>query len=249
MSLRPSGRTAAAVSVIVITLTGCSSYSSGDVRDQPDAAVTCAEVLGSVVQRIRSDDTFGAIDSEFDYLASNCSTEYATATDYAGTRASVRKPGGSTCDSVSQFISEEALALLTEEGSCAGSPGSGVQAPSWADGAVNPPSWADDNFVAPSPAESQPGGGIAWNEAPSFVGTVQRVCGPLVGDGNPEDDVFLNLGLDYPSVGRFQIVIWDVGRIDPIPYGVTLCTTGQITVYDGVAQIELEDPRQVEIYG
>ena len=87
-----------------------------------------------------------------------------------------------------------------------------------------------------------------WNQAAENAGTTQRVCGPLAGGGNSEDDVFLNLGRDYPDSDRFQIVIWDVGGLEPIDGGVTLCTTGEITLYEGVAQIELTDPSLIDIY-
>ncbi|MBH0024438.1 hypothetical protein [Salinibacterium sp. SWN248] len=103
--------------------------------------------------------------------------------------------------------------------------------------------------VVPEPvAESQPGGGIAWNEAVAHAGTTQRVCGPLAGGGNSYDDVFLNLGRDYPDPARFQIVVWDIGSLDPIAGGLTLCTSGPITLHEGVAQIELYDPSSIEIY-
>ena len=107
----------------------------------------------------------------------------------------------------------------------------------------------DSAPVRPTPVvESQPGGGIAWNEAANYAGTTQRVCGPLAGSGNSTDDVFLNLGRDYPDPARFQIVIWDIGAVEPIPYGTTLCTSGQITLYKGVAQIELTTPSLIAIY-
>jgi hypothetical protein len=63
-----------------------------------------------------------------------------------------------------------------------------------------------------------------------------------------EDDVFLNLGRDYPDPKRFQIVVWDIGGLEPIASGTTLCTAGQVTLYQGVAQIELTDPGQIEIH-
>jgi hypothetical protein len=97
-------------------------------------------------------------------------------------------------------------------------------------------------------AEEQPGGGILWNQAVEHAGTTQRVCGPLAGGGNSEDDVFLNLGRDYPDPERFQIVVWDIGSLESIDGGVTLCTSGPITLYDGVAQIELTDPTLIEIH-
>jgi hypothetical protein len=99
-----------------------------------------------------------------------------------------------------------------------------------------------------APADSQPGGGIPWNEALSHAGTTQRVCGPLVGTGHSGNDVFLDLGLDYPDLGRFQIVVWDVGSLDPIDGGVTVCATGPITLYNGVPEIQLTDPKGIETY-
>ncbi|TFD49562.1 hypothetical protein E3T55_10775 [Cryobacterium frigoriphilum] len=103
--------------------------------------------------------------------------------------------------------------------------------------------------VVPAPVVKElPGGGIAWDDAVNYAGTAQRVCGPLAGGGNSDDDVFLNLGRDYPDSERFQIVIWDVGGLEPIDGRVTLCTSGPITLYEGVAQIELTDPSLIEIY-
>ncbi|MEJ1089399.1 hypothetical protein WDU99_13850 [Microbacterium sp. Mu-80] len=93
-----------------------------------------------------------------------------------------------------------------------------------------------------------PDGGTSWSEAARYAGQTLTVCGPLAGSGYSTDDAFLNLGLDYPDSGRFQIVIWDVGRLESIPLGATLCTTGRITLYEGVGQIELTDPGAVLIY-
>lgn len=95
---------------------------------------------------------------------------------------------------------------------------------------------------------TQPGGGVSWSDAASHFGSVERVCGPLAGSGTSQDDVFLNLGHDYPSSRRFQIVVWDVGALEPIAPGATLCTTGKITLYEGVGQIELTDPTAIEIF-
>jgi len=114
---------------------------------------------------------------------------------------------------------------------------------------ANAPAEAAPAPVEPAPVvESQPGGGISWNQAASYAGTTQRVCGPLAGGGNSDDDVFLNLGYDYPHPNRFQIVVWDIGSLEPIAGGLTLCTSGVITLYEGVAQIELRDPGMIEIY-
>lgn len=61
------------------------------------------------------------------------------------------------------------------------------------------------------------------------------------------DDVFLNLAQGYPDPTRFTIVLWDIGGLEYIENGATFCAQGQVTSYEGVAQIELYDPAQVEI--
>jgi hypothetical protein len=175
---------------------------------------------------VRADDNSGATDSKFQWLTENCSTEYEILVDYTSERGSAQGAfGPQSCDELTQYLVPEAIDLLRADGICT----SGAAA------------------AAPPPVE-QPGGGIAWNEAVRYAGTEQRVCGPLAGGGNSEDDVFLNLGLDYPDPERFQIVVWDVGGLEPIAGGSTLCTSGVITLYNGVAQIELYDPSLITIY-
>ena len=215
-----------AAPLTVLVLTSCSSYGGSNNLSEP--SITCDDALGTVVERMRADDTSGAINSEIDWLSSNCSAEYGVFADYASMRGSAEQSGPDTCDSLTQYIRLEAIALLSEDGLCS-------------DGTAGSPADAAE-------VENQPGGGIAWNEAVNYAGTTQHVCGPLAGSGNSDDDVFLNLGRDYPDTGRFQIVLWDIGGVEPIPHGTTLCTTGEITLYEGVAQIELESAGQVEIY-
>lgn len=208
-------------------LASCSTYGGTSAASVP--SFTCGDVLATVVQRERTGDTAGAINAEVEWLSSNCSTEYNILIDYVSTKGMPGSSSSDSCEIYAQFAGEEAIALLAEDGVCVA--GAGATLPDV------------------PPAETQPGGGIAWNEAVSYAGTNQRVCGPIVGNGNSNDDVFLNLGLDYPDPGRFQIVIWDVGALEPITYGSTLCASGQITLYNGVAQIELRDPSQIDIYG
>ena len=215
-----------AAPLAVLLLTSCSSYGGSNNLSEP--SITCDDVLATMVDRERTGDTAGAINSEMDWLGDNCSNEYDVFVDYASTKVSAEQFGPETCDFWTQYIGLEAIALLNEDGLCLdGTAGSAVDA---------------------STVENQPGGGIAWNEAVNYAGTTQHVCGPLAGSGNSNDDVFLNLGRDYPDTGRFQIVLWDIGGVEPIPQGTTLCTTGEITLYEGVAQIELESAGQVEIY-
>lgn len=64
---------------------------------------------------------------------------------------------------------------------------------------------------------------------------------------NTEDGAFLNLGVDYPSSDRFTFIIWGVA-LEPIEDGATICGSGSIYVYEGVAQIELSSPDEIEIW-
>lgn len=215
-----------AAPMTVLLLTGCSNYGEGSNRSEP--SFTCDDVLATVVHRERTGDTAEAINSELDWLGNNCSAAYDTFVDYTSTKGLAEQFGPDTCDSLTQYIGRESIALLSEDGLCSG---------------------GTAGSLADAPAvENQPGGGIAWNEAVDYAGTTQRVCGPLSGNGNSNDDVFLNLGRDYPDPERFQIVLWDIGGVEPISYGATLCTSGEITLYEGVAQIELQSAGLVEIY-
>jgi hypothetical protein len=96
-------------------------------------------------------------------------------------------------------------------------------------------------------ASSRRSTGISWREAGSHVGTSQRVCGPFAGTGSSGDDVFLNLGRNYPDPERFQIVLWDVGAVESIRFGAKVCATGRISVFRGVPQIELQSVRGVTV--
>ena len=214
---------AVAMLTSALLLTGCSYGSNSKSYQAPD----CDGVLSSALQGVRADDTSGATDSKFQWLTENCSYEYDILVDYTSARGSARGTlGPDSCDELTQYLVPEAIDLLSADGLCT----SGGAA-----------------AAVPAPVE-QPGGGIAWNEAADHAGTEQRVCGPLAGDGYSEDDAFLNLGLDYPDPERFQIVVWDAGGLEPIAHGSTLCTLGVITLYNGVAQIELEDPSLISIY-
>jgi hypothetical protein len=215
------------VGAVVLLCTGCSPYRSSDYVSEP--RVTCDEVLASVVSLVRSGDPDGAINSRFDWLADNCSNEYEIAVDYASSRGLTAVFDAQACATLTEHVRAEAMALLNQDGFCSSNAANGL---------LDDPSWQG----------GQPGGGIAWSDAIGYAGSSQRVCGPLVDSGSSQDDVFLDLGLPYPDQNRFQLVIWDVGGLEPIAYGSTLCTSGLITVYEGVAQIELYDPGLIEIY-
>ncbi|MGA1827541.1 hypothetical protein [Microbacterium sp.] len=62
-----------------------------------------------------------------------------------------------------------------------------------------------------------------------------------------DDGTFVNVGQDYPSADRFTFIFWDLS-LDPIDAGATLCGSGEIYLYDGVAQMEMGDPGALEIW-
>lgn len=226
----PNPLITALVFAVSILLAGCSSYGSYSTSTDTSSPseVTCDDVLASAIQRERTDDTSGEINSEMQWLSENCGVEYGIMTEYVSARSSTSLSGVESCEHWAQYIGDGAIRLLEEDGLCADGAGPA----------------ADE----PAAIDAQPGGGIAWHEAVDYAGTAQRVCGPLAGGGNSYDDVFLNLGLDYPDPERFQIVVWDIGALEPIAGGSTLCTSGVITLYNGVAQIELYDPSVIEVY-
>lgn len=180
-------------------------------------------MLSTVIERCRSGDTADSINEQIAWLTTHCPTEYDTFADYSSARSSARQFGPEACTEWEQRMRREAVELLRADGLCTGA------------------------SVGQSDEHTQPDDGLAWNQAIEHAGTTQRVCGPLAGSGQSEDDVFLNLGLDYPDPGRFQYVLWDVGGVEAIPLGTTLCATSPITLC-GVAQMELYSAEEVDVF-
>lgn len=212
-----------AITLIALALTACSRV-GGHADESAQTEVSCDEVAASVVQRERADDTAsGAIDREMQYLSDNCPEAYDITVDYLSSRSTDPRFRFETCEEAAKYIRAEAVELLREEGLCS------------------------DGDAADGGPGSQSAGGLPWDEAVNHAGSNQRVCGPLASMGRDDDDVFLNLGRAYPDPARFQIVLWDVGGVESLPVGTTVCATGPITLYNGVPQIELEDVGAVEV--
>lgn len=98
--------------------------------------------------------------------------------------------------------------------------------------------------------------GIPWDEASNYIGERTTVYGPVVSThyastskGQP---TFLNIGKPYPDPGRFTVVIWGQNRDNfsspPEDYydGKTIYVTGLVTEYEGIPQIEVKSPNQIE---
>jgi len=102
-----------------------------------------------------------------------------------------------------------------------------------------------------------PAGSISWSEAKYHIGERTTVCGPVVdatwASGSNGKPTFLNLGKPYPDPDRFTVVIWIQNRGNfpqaPEDYylGKTICVTGLIIEYNGIPEIEVQYPSEIEI--
>jgi len=226
---RVTVRLIAAVLALGLSTTGCSMTESGD---QASRGPTCRQVMNNVVDLVRAGQAGNGHDPLSENLewlrTSDCDRQYGVVVDYLSTRNTAENLGLNKCADLADYsIAPAAIRLLRQDRVCTGKNRSA----------------ANDTAASPNP-----GGGIAWNEAGNHVGTSRRVCGPLSGIGSSNDDVFLNLGRDYPDPARFTIVLWDVGGMQAPPSGATLCATGLISTYEGVAQMELRSVGAVEIH-
>lgn len=215
-----------AVCLVALLTTACtasSPYSYADVS--PTAG--CDVLLGSVIDRVTAGDTSGSFDSQVGELEQNCPTAFGIATDFFGASASAGISGVESCGVWEERgLSPEAIALLGERALCTTMP-----AP------------------APAPVErAWPEGGIGWDAAHDYIGTTQRVCGPLASVRGTYDGVFINIGEDYPSSARFTFVLWGDWWLDPIPGAATVCSVGYIYSYDGVTQMEIGAPQDLQIW-
>ncbi|GAA1233067.1 hypothetical protein JOF42_000792 [Microbacterium phyllosphaerae] len=190
---------------------------------QPSHAApdSCQEVFDAALSQERAGDTAGSIGEKIDWLNSSCPEEYDALVGYISSKGSIAQFGADACDVWVDRVGEAATALLRADQLCSASAAASAQAPS--------------------------DGSISWDQAIAHVGESQYVCGPLASIRGSDDDVFLNLGRDYPDVARFTIVLWDVGGVESIPSGTEVCTSGTITNYDGAAQIELNDVSAVKV--
>lgn len=157
-----------------------------------------------------------------DTLSGECSDSYDIATDYL-MHSTDNEYRIESCDELADYrVREEAIALLAQDGRCTYAP----EAPA---------------------ADEWPDGGLGWDDARDHVGTVQRVCGPLVSARETEDGTFLNLGRDYPSSDRFTIIFWNT-YLEPITTPAILCGRGSVYLYEGVTQMEMTSPSDLEIW-
>lgn len=208
----------AVLAAVVAPVTACTS-GSGDSSSA--SAPSCSELLSAAIQYERSG--LGNIDSVMQTLTTSCSDEYEIAVDYLANSTDSEFSIESCDELVDYGTRSEAVELLAQDGKCSFSESAVPAAPTW------------------------PDGGLGWDEAGAYAGTVQRVCGPLMSIRGTDDGTFVNVGQDYPSADRFTFIFWDM-YLDPIEPGATLCGNGEIYLYEGVAQMEMWDPSALEIW-
>lgn len=101
--------------------------------------------------------------------------------------------------------------------------------------------------VAPTDGRSS----VSWQDAADHVGERVKVCGPLKSTGSDGDDRFLNLGAPYPEEPRFTIVVWDnpdsVEAVNARTGTYRVCVRGEVSMYEGVPQMELDDGRRIDV--
>ncbi len=109
----------------------------------------------------------------------------------------------------------------------------------------------------PPPDEKElPSYAITWNEAKYHIGERTTVYGPVVdthwASGSKGKPTFLNIGEPYPDPNRFTVVIWIDYRANfpqsPEDYylGKTIYVTGLIIEYNGIPEIEVQTPTQIQ---
>lgn len=194
-------------------------------RDTSSAVVDCQGLLRSVVARDRTGDTSHATNGEMDTLRLNCSSEYAIVTDYFQIVIDTAQFGPGSCERWRHYnIRPEAIELLQEDGLC---------------------------FTSGGAATTElylPDGALSWDQADAHAGTNQYVCGPKVSIRGNDQGVFVNIGKDYPSPDRFAFVLWGDWWLESIADGSTVCASGEVYLYEGVAQMEFYSPSDLEIW-
>lgn len=109
---------------------------------------------------------------------------------------------------------------------------------------------------AETPAPPPPASAISWDEARYHIGERTIVYGAVVdthwASGSKGKPTFLNIGKPYPDPDRFTVVIWidyrgNFPQAPEVYYlGKTIYVTGLITQYNGIPQIEVKDPSQIQ---
>lgn len=113
---------------------------------------------------------------------------------------------------------------------------------------------AEETTTEPTTEAEKHPDAIAWKKAYGHVGETVTIKGTVKGifqsTGSNGSPTFINIGRDYPENGRVTVVVWEenLPNFDNLyAYeGEKVYVTGEIYMYDGVAQIEASDQSQIE---
>ncbi|MDE0081724.1 MAG: hypothetical protein OXT72_03635 [Gammaproteobacteria bacterium] len=100
--------------------------------------------------------------------------------------------------------------------------------------------------------------GLEWSEARSFVGQQGTFVGEVVGvtyvERSTSQPTFIHIGRPFPDPSRLTAVVWgrDRSRFPQRPEvaysaGQELCITGEVSLFDGAVQIEVNSPTAVDV--
>ena len=100
--------------------------------------------------------------------------------------------------------------------------------------------------------------GVAWNQASEFVGQQGTFLGEVVEVTYVEEftsqPTFINIGQPFPDPARLTVVVWGRDR-DRFPQppevayaaGQEICVSGEVSLFEGIAQIEINSPSAVSV--
>ena len=100
--------------------------------------------------------------------------------------------------------------------------------------------------------------GLEWTEARGFVGQQGTFVGEVVGvtyvERSTSQPTFIHIGRPFPDPSRLTVVVWgrDRSRFPQRPdvaysAGQELCITGEVSLFDGAVQIEINSPTAVNV--
>ena len=102
-----------------------------------------------------------------------------------------------------------------------------------------------------------PSEAIDWTEARQHVGQTvtvyETVAGTHFASGSNGRPTFINIGVDHPNPNRVTLVIWEEyrGNFPSVPEtlysGKTIVATGLVELHEGVVDIRVESPTQIQI--
>ena len=100
--------------------------------------------------------------------------------------------------------------------------------------------------------------GVEWDQAGALIDQRATFRGEIVStihmDNSASQPTFLNVGRPLPDPSRLAVVVWgrDRGRFSRPPEvaysaGQEICVSGEVGMFEGVAQIEINSPSAVSV--